>query len=390
MAKILALADGGVHSGFGTVSHAILDRLVTEHGHDVHLLATNWRGDYWPTPVKMYLPTQKVASDIYGQSRFIEMLGSLMPDAIFILNDPAVVVNMLLASPWDTDKVLWRGITNGEVEYKPPIIGYLPIDGQNTPRSWDILKERVTRVAMSHFGQTAMPEAPVVWHGVDQSVFYPRDKKEAKAALGFDPDRFLILRVDKNSFRKDYPDSYRALRPILRKFSDIDVHFHCQPQAYDGYNLNAMLWNDEDIRDRITFSPNLTGFTGWGTEQLSLLYSAADIFLSTSWSEGFGLTLLEAAACGTSIIAQNVASIPEVVGPGGILIEPDRVVTVPQGQEQWLPDVPAFTAAIERLYLSGGVRRKLGNAAAAHALNFSWDIAAEKMAKIIDGAINPG
>ena len=146
--------------------------------------------------------------------------------------------------------------------YKPPIIGYLAIDGYENPRQWDVLAERVTRVAMSHFGQQAMPEAPVIWHGVDTSVFHPGDKAEASGQLGFDPDRFLVLRVDKNTWRKDYPSSWKALRPVLRAHPDIDVHFHCRPVAPDGYDINAVRWNDEDVRDRVTLTADLGGFTG--------------------------------------------------------------------------------------------------------------------------------
>jgi len=298
-------------------------------------------------------------------------------------------VNMLLSNPYDPERVLWRGISNGEVSYRPPILAYLPIDGINSPRSWDILTDRVTRIAMSHFGQEQMPEAPVVWHGVDTTVFHPRDRKEAKRSLGLDPDRFLILRVDKNSIRKDYPATWKALRPLLRKYSDIDVHFHCLPTALDGYDLRATIWNDEDIRDRVSFSPNLTGFTGWGEDNLATLHAAADLFVSTAWSEGFGLSLLNSIACGTPVIAQNVASIPEVVGVGGLLIEPKATITVPMGQEQWLPDIDAFTAAIERLYLAGGVRRKLGAAGVKHAATMTWDIAASRINDIINGAVSP-
>ena len=48
MARILWIGDGGCTTGFGRVTHAIGDRLVRSYGHDVHVLATNYDGDYWP------------------------------------------------------------------------------------------------------------------------------------------------------------------------------------------------------------------------------------------------------------------------------------------------------------------------------------------------------
>lgn len=55
---------------------------------------------------------------------------------------------------------------------------------------------------------------------------------------------------------------------------------------------------------------------------LPVLYSGAEVFVFPSLYEGFGLPPLEAMACGTPVIASNAASIPEVVGDAGILVDP--------------------------------------------------------------------
>lgn len=390
MARLLVIADAGVHSGFATVTHSIFERLVTQHGHDVSVLAANYRGDYWDTPLRLYRANRDQELDVTGMSRVIDLLAEVMPDAVVFIQDPKVVLNFLAANPWDKERVLVRGIrgSDGNLYKPPPILAYLAVDGYENPRSWDQLVDAgVTRIAMTHHGQAAMPEAPVVWHGVDTDVFHPVDKREAKRALGFDPDRFLVLRVDKNSWRKDYPSSWKALRPVLRQHADIDVHFHCRPNAPDGYDLLGVLHNDEDIRDRATFTPNLGGFTGMPRERMALLYSAADLFLSTSWGEGFGLTLLEAMACGTPVLAQDCSAIPEVVGPGGVLVKPKGRITVPMGQEQCLPDVEKFTYWIEHLYSSQKQREALGRAGAEHAKQFSWDVAASKFNDLIERAV---
>jgi glycosyltransferase involved in cell wall biosynthesis len=52
------------------------------------------------------------------------------------------------------------------------------------------------------------------------------------------------------------------------------------------------------------------------------LYQAADLYVTPSLYEGFGLTALEAMACGVPTIAANRTSLPEVVGDGGLLVEP--------------------------------------------------------------------
>ena len=383
--KLLLLADAGCHSGFATVSHNIFDRLASQFDWEVHCLAVNYQGDPWDTPMKLYVPNFKERADILGQSRIIELMGKVMPDAVVFVQDPQVVLNILANNPWDRDQVLWRGISHPSgYTYKPPIIAYLAVDGYDNPRSWDVLAERVTRVAMSHHGQAAMPEAPVVWHGVDTSVYRPRDKAEAKRELGFDPARFLVLRVDKNTWRKDYPATWRALRPILRRHPDIDVHWHCRPNASDGYDLANVRWNDEDIRERVTLSADLGGFIGWPEERLATLFAAADLFVSTAWGEGFGLNLLQAIASGTPVIAQDCSAITEVVGPGGILIRPKERTYVPMGQQQCLPDVERFTYWIEHLYNAPKQREALARAGVEHAAKFSWPEAARRFNDIIE------
>ena len=73
MSKVLWLGDAGCHTGFARVTHAIGERLVRDYGHEVHVIATNYDGDPWDTNLKLYVPTIKDRTDIFGQSRFIEL-----------------------------------------------------------------------------------------------------------------------------------------------------------------------------------------------------------------------------------------------------------------------------------------------------------------------------
>ncbi len=60
------------------------------------------------------------------------------------------------------------------------------------------------------------------------------------------------------------------------------------------------------------------------SETLKLtLYQHAAMYVTTSMSEGFGMTCLEAMRCGIPVIGVNRTSLPEVIGDGGLLVEPD-------------------------------------------------------------------
>lgn len=407
MARILWLGDAGCTTGFGRVTHAIGDRLVTDYGHDIHCLAVNYDGDYWPTPMKLYLANKIQQMDVYGQSRFVEMLAEVDPEVVIMLNDPYVVMKFLLRNRRDEQMILAR--------YRP-IIAYTPIDGINWPVTWTGLPEMVgsmprieggtgpwlRSVVMSKFGQSVLPDSTLVYHGVDTDTFYPvnykrpmtssegtkvTSKADAKRVIGLNPDDFLILRVDRNSWRKNYADTWRAVLPVMKRHKNVYAWFHCKAEG-DNLELPQLLNRDPETKDRFRFPGQYSTKRGWSNEDLAILYNAADLFVSTSWGEGFGLTLAEAAASGVPIVAQNCSSITEVVGPGGILIEPERHITVESGQDQWLPNVEAFTEAIERLYVSSGARRSLGDAGHQHVgTKFSWDEAARRFDELITDTV---
>ncbi len=90
---------------------------------------------------------------------------------------------------------------------------------------------------------------------------------------------------------------------------------------------------------------------------LPALLSGALVFVFPSLAEGFGLPPLEAMACGTPVIASDRASIPEVVGDAGLLVEP-------------LP--AALAAALRRMIDDDGLRRELSAHGLRRAAEFSW------------------
>jgi len=402
MARVLWLSDGGSTTGFGRVTHAIGDRLVTEHGHDVSVLATNYDGDFWPTPMKLFRANKLNPLDVYGQQRYVEMLAEVMPDVVVMLNDPYVILKFLLRNQYDPELALAR---------TTPIIAYMPVDGYNHPSTWQRLPAiinglppvvggtgpNLVPVVMTEFGRTLFPNAEVIYHGVDTDVFRRLSKrdpivtsnnkivasqKDAKKVLGLSPDSFLVVRVDRNSHRKNFGDTWRALIPVMRRHSNVHAWFHCKAEG-DHLEMPQMLARATDVADRFHFPGSFSTKHGWAENDLLTVYNAADLFVSTSWGEGFGLTLAEAAACGIPIVAQNVSSIPEVVGPGGVLLEPQRLCAVDSGQDQWLPDVDAFTDAIERLYANRSTRRDLGEAGRAWVQRYQWGNSASQFNDLI-------
>jgi glycosyltransferase involved in cell wall biosynthesis len=101
-------------------------------------------------------------------------------------------------------------------------------------------------------------------------------------------------------------------------------------------------------------------FTGWVPEEdKPALYSGARALVFPSLYEGFGLPPLEALACGTPVIASNRGSLPEIVGEGGLLLEPD--------------DIEGLAEAMEKLLNDDTLWRDLRQKGLAHAARFSWE-----------------
>jgi len=94
-------------------------------------------------------------------------------------------------------------------------------------------------------------------------------------------------------------------------------------------------------------------------EQLRALYAGAVALTYPSWYEGFGLPLVEAMKCGIPVIASNAASMPEVVGDAGILLDP--------------ADRQAWTTAIVDVAGSDRTRARLRSAGLRRSAEFTWE-----------------
>ena len=93
-------------------------------------------------------------------------------------------------------------------------------------------------------------------------------------------------------------------------------------------------------------------------ERLRALYRSATAVVYPSLYEGFGLPVLEAMASGTPVIASHAASIPEVLGNAGVLLDP--------------LDVRGWTDAIVAIVNDEPLRARLREAGLARAGEFTW------------------
>lgn len=117
-------------------------------------------------------------------------------------------------------------------------------------------------------------------------------------------------------------------------------------------------------------------FAGYVSDNdLLKLYNTADLYIRPSWYEGFGLPPLEAMACGCPVIVSNVASLPEVVGDAGILVDPYNI-------NEWA-DV------IYDVLINDGLRQDMIKKGLTRAKMFSWQKTAKETVKVYESVYNP-
>lgn len=378
-------SDGGCHTGFGTVTDN-LARRWSEHGHEVHILAINYLGDPWEAPYKLYAARKLNPNDYLGFTRLQEMVDQIKPDVLFILND----LNVIL-----------EGLKVFGGEFPVPTIIYTPIDGDYLPKEWFIpIQKASVTVSMSQFGQMVINQegrlhTEMIWHGIEHESFWRISKErpltfgdqiyasrqDLKRQLGLD-NNFVLFAVNRNSIRKNYYDTFRIMNEFRKRHNDalLLIHAVARDEGGDLHNLIERY----DLHDHVRISDPRDTFLGAPKQLLTAYYNAADVKISTSMGEGFGLTDAEAIACGCPVVAQDCSATSEVVGPGGILVKPARRFTTARMVDFQLPDLDGYIEALERLYKSKNLRQQLSDKGVGHAKQFDWDEAAIKFERLME------
>ena len=129
-------------------------------------------------------------------------------------------------------------------------------------------------------------------------------------------------------------------------------------------NRNIVLINKLDLNNDIRVLDHVSEY------ELPLFYNFADVFVFPSIAEGFGFPPLEAMSCGTPVVASNSTAIPEVVGDGGIMVDPY--------------DVDGFASAIYELLNNKNLRTKMIKRALRQSKKFTWDRCADETFKVYE------
>lgn len=147
-------------------------------------------------------------------------------------------------------------------------------------------------------------------HGIDTNIYHPGpDRSETRRRMGLPENRPIILFASFITPRKGLEYLVEAL-PQINPAPVLVVAGQWRDQNYRAKILHLMEPYQEQICE-----------IGYAADsEMPGLFRMADIYVSPSLLEGFGLPVAEALACETPVVAVNAGAVAEVMGPGGILV----------------------------------------------------------------------
>jgi glycosyltransferase involved in cell wall biosynthesis len=191
----------------------------------------------------------------------------------------------------------------------------------------------------------------------------------ANPAFGpVDDERLLAAARDRLGVSRPYFLFVGSFEPRKNLVRLLEAFARVRQQAdLELVLLGRRGWLDEPIFQRLAelqLEPFVRVVAGVPNEQLPPIYGAALALTFPSLYEGFGLPALEAMTCGCPVLTSNVGSLPEVVGPAGLLVSPF--------------DVDGLATAMLRLASDQALRSDLVAGGLQRAAEFSWHRAARE------------
>jgi len=362
----------GMPTGYGIATEALVNLLKRE-GADVAALSnygheginSTYQTRYGPIPLYAR-GSESYSNDVApAHHKHWKAMNAKQPDLMITLYD------------------VW--VLSGKAYDSIPIASWTPIDHNPVPPAvlqW-LKKDNVTPLAMSKFGLDQINKAGLeghyVPHSIDTKVFKPTDTIlgiSGQEFMGFEDDRFIVGMNAANKasgiiHRKAFGENMMAFAMLCRKYPDAILYIHTDASSQHGWNLMALGQILGIPVDNLAFPDPLAYRYGMSQEMLAGIYSQMDVLLATSYGEGFGVPVIEAAACGVRPIVSNFAASPELVGDGWA-VAGQPLYDPAQHSFFTIPSVPEIFTALEEAY-------KRGKGKSAKAVEFAQNFDHEKV-----------
>lgn len=234
---------------------------------------------------------------------------------------------------------------------------------------------------------TWLLERPIPWvYRRAPVIAVSESTRQDLIARGLSPGRIEVI---PNGIELDRytpaPDDRRAERPTilfvgrLKRYKRIDLVLRALPTLVDsGVDVQLIVVGDGDQRAALEAQAGRLGiaerveFVGYVSEDEKVAHlRRAWLHVLVSSKEGWGISIVEAAACGTPTVASDSPGLRESVvdGETGLLVPPG--------------DVPALAEALRALLGDSERRREMARAARRFAEGFSWEGSASAVEAVL-------
>jgi D-inositol-3-phosphate glycosyltransferase len=213
----------------------------------------------------------------------------------------------------------------------------------------------------------------IIAPGVEHAFFAPGAKAGARKAIGADPDTPLIVFVGRIQPLKGPDVAIQALAMLhAQGHSDARLMIVGGASGRDG---GVETDRAHDLVDELCIFDSVDFVPPQAHHILSSYYRAADIVIVPSRSESFGLVALEAAACGTPVVASAVGGLLSLIDDGvtGRLIE---------GRNPH-----DYAVALAQILDDDGLSAAMSAAAVERAATYTWRAAAERLHALFAGIL---
>ena len=210
----------------------------------------------------------------------------------------------------------------------------------------------------------------IVPPGVDHAFFGPGHRPQARRALGLPLDGRLLLFVGRIQPLKCADAAIETLAELLEDGGE--PYRLVVVGGPSGPHGEKSLQRLHDVADARGVRAHVHFIDPQPHELLSSYYRAADVCLVPSRSESFGLVALEAAACGTPVVASAVGGLTTLVDHGhtGFLVDD--------------PDPRAYAAAVRRVFDEPLAAERFSTASVLRARHYTWRAAAAALVELHD------
>lgn len=240
-----------------------------------------------------------------------------------------------------------------------------PVDHDPVPNAvLEKLKYAYRIITYSKFGQKELQRkglmSTYIPHTVNTEVYKPMDKKERKRLAGLPEDSFICGMVAANKDnppRKSFQEVMDAFKLFLEKVPQALLYIHTNPDNPGGFPIKEY-GRFIGIQDKLLFPDTYQMSFNTTKEQMARIYNTMDVLLCPSFSEGFGVPIIEAQACGIPAIVNNFTSMPELIKPG-ITGEACEVATkrfTALGSYAGIPSVPSLVECLMKIYEADRVK----------------------------------